>query len=102
MSHPGDDQRMLTEIERGLTRDDPDLATLMATLNQRFPEKPEAARHARSWKHDPRLVVVVVLTVIAVVALVVTAALGTSPGPPAGEDGRPAALSVATAPYSPW
>ncbi|MFI8371011.1 hypothetical protein [Streptomyces sp. NPDC085466] len=48
------------------------------------------------------VVVAVVLTVIAVVALVVTAALGTSPGPPAGEDRRPAALPVATAPYPPW
>lgn len=54
MSYSTDDQRILGEIERGLTRDDPALAALIDTLNQQFPETPEqpdpSAAAVGSWR----------------------------------------------------
>lgn len=98
MSYSTDDQRILGEIERGLTRDDPALAA----LNQQFPETPEQPEAARSVRRSRRVVAAVVLSVIAVLALILTAVLGAPPNPPAGEDGspasRPAAMAVHPAP----
>ncbi|MEJ8658781.1 DUF3040 domain-containing protein [Streptomyces sp. MS1.AVA.4] len=91
MSHPTDDERILADMERGLTHDDPVLSATMETLNQQFPEQPAKARLSR---RDPRLVTAVVLAVIAVLALILTAALNTGPAPPAGEVTRPAAHSA--------
>lgn len=102
MSYSTDDQRILGEIERGLTRDDPALAALIDTLNQQFPETPEQPEAARSVRRSHRVVAAVVLSVIAVLALILTAVLGAPPNPPAGEDGspasRPAAMAVHPAP----
>ncbi|GEB58123.1 MULTISPECIES: DUF3040 domain-containing protein [Streptomyces] len=102
MSYSTDDQRILGEIERGLTRDDPALATLIDALNQQFPETPERPKAARSARRSPRVVAAVVLSVIALLALVLTAVLGATPTPPAEEDGppasRPAAMAVHPAP----
>ncbi|MEU7510725.1 DUF3040 domain-containing protein [Streptomyces sp. NPDC042898] len=102
MSYSTDDQRILGEIERGLTHDDPALAALIDTLNQQFPETPEQPGAARSAHRNPRVVAAVVLSVIAVLALILTALLGATPTPPAGEDGspstRPAAMAVHLAP----
>ena len=95
MSYSTDDQRVLGEIERGLTRDDPALVTLIDVLNQQFPETPERPKAARSARRSPRVVAAVVLSVIALLALILTAVLGATSaeedGPPAS---RPAAMAV--------
>ncbi|MEU0369682.1 DUF3040 domain-containing protein [Streptomyces sp. NPDC006283] len=93
MSHPADDERILADMERGLTHDDPALSATMDTLNQQFPRQPERPVKARS-RRDPRLVTAVILTVIAVLALILTAALNTTPAPPDGEITRPTAHSA--------
>ena len=102
MSHPTDDQRILAEIERHLSRDDPALASLMITLNQQFPRQPERPEDVRSWRRNPRVVAAVVLSVIALLALILTAALGSPSTPPAGVDdgpaSRPAAMAVHPSP----
>jgi len=98
MSHPTDDQRILAEIERGLTHDDPALATRITTLYEQFPQQqPEQPANVRAPRRDPRLEVAVVLSVIAVLALILTVALSSPSAPPDGEDNRPQALPVAVA-----
>ncbi|MFG2639658.1 DUF3040 domain-containing protein [Streptomyces sp. NPDC048370] len=94
MSHPADDERILADMERGLTHDDPALSATMETLNQQFPEQPERPAKARLSRRDPRLVTAVVLTVIALLALILTAALNSPPAPHDGEVTRPAAHSA--------
>lgn len=97
MSYPRDDQRILAEIERGLTHDDPALASLMTTLSQQFPQQPEHTENARALRRNPRVVAAVILSVIAVLALILTAALSSPSAPPDGEENRPNALPVAAA-----
>ncbi|MFI8520956.1 DUF3040 domain-containing protein [Streptomyces sp. NPDC085481] len=97
MSYSSDDQRILGEIERGLTRDDPALATLIDTLNEQFPHAADVPSDARAPRRNPRVVTAVVLAVIALLALILTAMLGSRSAPPAGVDGGPAALSSLSA-----
>ncbi|MFF9013589.1 DUF3040 domain-containing protein [Streptomyces sp. NPDC014870] len=99
MSHPADDERILADMERGLTHDDPALKATLETLNQQFPKQPEQSVKARLSRRDPRLVTAVVLAVIALLGLILTAALNSSPAPPAGEITRPAAHSAALTTY---
>ncbi|MFG2836962.1 DUF3040 domain-containing protein [Streptomyces zaomyceticus] len=94
MSHPADDERILADIERGLTHDDPALSTMMESLNQQFPGRQERSVKARLSRRDPRLVTAVVLAAIALLGLILTAALNSSPGPPDGEITRPGAHSA--------
>ncbi|MET9953838.1 DUF3040 domain-containing protein [Streptomyces sp. NPDC006339] len=96
MSHPADDQRILTEIERRLTHDDPALAARMSTLNQQFPGNP-AEPAAPAIRRNPRFVVAVVLSVIALLALMLTAVLNAPPTPPADGFDRPTSRSAAMA-----
>ncbi|MFJ8667129.1 DUF3040 domain-containing protein [Streptomyces sp. NPDC093600] len=102
MSHSTDDQRILAEIERRLSQDDPALASLMSTLNQQFPGQPEQPGATRATRRSPRAVAAIVLTVIALVALFLTAILNAPPTPPAGENEgpapRPAAMAMHPAP----
>ncbi|HZF88845.1 DUF3040 domain-containing protein [Streptomyces sp.] len=97
MSYSTDDQRILSEIERGLTRDDPALATFIDLLNEQFPHAADSSSDARASRRNPRVVTAVVLTVIALLALMLTAMLGSRSAPPAGVDGGPAALSSLSA-----
>ncbi|MEU7033550.1 hypothetical protein ABZ958_07685 [Streptomyces sp. NPDC046237] len=48
MSYSTDDQRILGEIERGLTRDEPALATLIDLLSEQFPHAVDASSDARA------------------------------------------------------
>lgn len=105
MSHPADDERILADMERGLTHDDPALSATLETLNQQFTGQPERAvppeRSAKAplSRRDPRLVTAVILAVIALVGLILTAALNSSPPPPDGEITRPAAYSAVLTAY---
>ncbi|MFC8275302.1 DUF3040 domain-containing protein [Streptomyces sp. NPDC057271] len=99
MSHPADDERILADMERGLTHDDPALSATMETLNQQFPGQPERSGRARLSRRDPRLVAAVVLAVIALLGLILTAALNSPPAPPDGEVTRPAAHSAVLTTY---
>ncbi|MER7112554.1 DUF3040 domain-containing protein [Streptomyces sp. NPDC000229] len=77
--------RILAQIERGLTSEDPDLAARMNTLNEQFsgedrsgdPAPPQRNRHRRT---------ALILVVIALVGMLLTAALNASssetPAPP--------------------
>ncbi|MFF9013005.1 DUF3040 domain-containing protein [Streptomyces sp. NPDC014870] len=92
MSYSTDDQRILGEIERGLTRDDPALATLIDSLNGQFPQAPDAHASTQAARRNPRVVTAVVLTAIAVLGLILTAILSSRSAPPVEGDGGPAAL----------
>lgn len=111
MSYSTDDQRILDEIERRLTHDDPSLATRMDSLNQQFPldeqlphapdvppvaaDVPTGSR--ATGRRNRRVVTAAVLAVIALLALILTVMLGSRSTPPAGVDGGPAALSPLSA-----
>ncbi|WP_367668872.1 DUF3040 domain-containing protein [Streptomyces sp. DT2A-34] len=83
-----DDRRILAEIERRLTRDDPELVSLMDALNHQFPHEPDDADDHGAG-HGPRRKVIVALLVAALAGLILTALLtkpppaDDSPGPPA-------------------
>ncbi|WP_318212947.1 DUF3040 domain-containing protein, partial [Streptomyces sp. SJL17-1] len=97
MSYSTDDQRVLGEIERRLTRDDPALATLIDSLNKQFPRAADVPSDTRASRRNPRVVAAVVLTVIALLGLILTAMLGSRSAPSTGVDGGPAALSSLSA-----
>ncbi|MFF8288838.1 DUF3040 domain-containing protein [Streptomyces sp. NPDC016309] len=81
--------RILAQIERGLTSDDPGLAARMSALNGHFPGEGQDAvppgRGQRSWRRRTAWV----LVVIALVGLLLTAILNASsagtPEPPSGQ-----------------
>ncbi|WP_395365924.1 DUF3040 domain-containing protein [Streptomyces sp. YH02] len=99
MSHPADDERILADMERALTDDDPALSATIDILNQQFPEQPERSVKSRVSRRDPRLVTAVVLAVIALLGLILTAALNSPPAPSDGEITRPAAHSAVLSTY---
>ncbi|MFB7368853.1 hypothetical protein ACFC0D_03265 [Streptomyces sp. NPDC056222] len=88
-----DDERILAEMESGLSRDAPVLVARTETLNEQFPQpdRPENARHSRP---DPRLVTAIALAMVAARALIIAAALNSPPAPLDGEGAKPAALSA--------
>ncbi|MCX5232433.1 DUF3040 domain-containing protein [Streptomyces sp. NPDC006553] len=98
MSHSTDDHRILGEIERGLTRDDPALASLIESLNAQLPRAAKSPGHASAPRPSRRTVAVAVLAVIALLALILTVMLSGRSTPPEGTDGGPAALSAHSAP----
>lgn len=72
MSTPMDDRRILAEIERCLAEDDPDLDSLMGTLNEQFGgDEGDDAGHGRP-KWDRRWVTAAVLAVVALLAMILT------------------------------
>jgi hypothetical protein len=94
-----DDRRILAEMERRLSRDDPELVALMDTLNHQFPDDEEAIRtpNDEQKRHDWRWKAMVVFAVVLVLGLVLTAIFNRSPstdgnhGPP---NSRAPAVSV--------
>ncbi|WP_179166695.1 DUF3040 domain-containing protein [Streptomyces sp. CB03238] len=85
--------RILAQIERSLTSDDPELAARMNTLNEQFSEGQEAHRGRESQGSEPLTPernrhrrTLLVLVVIALVGLLLTAILNASsnesPAPP--------------------
>ncbi|MCT4353356.1 DUF3040 domain-containing protein [Streptomyces sp. Je 1-79] len=94
MSQPTDDQRILAEIERGLSHDDPALAARVDALHQQFPDRPAGLGEVRATRRSPRVVAAVVLTVIAVLGLILTAVLSAPATPPEVNDGTPRGVSI--------
>lgn len=83
-----DDRRILAEIERCLTRDDPELVSLMDTLNHQFPHEPaDADDHGGG--HGLRRKVIVALLIVALAGLILTAILA-KPSPSGDNQGPPA------------
>ncbi|MFE5482216.1 DUF3040 domain-containing protein [Streptomyces sp. NPDC056527] len=89
MSPHADDRQILSEIEQGLIRDDPHLASLFGTLDPRVPQKPEPESGDEDVRprRDRRVVVAIVLAVIAILALLLTMIWTASPAPPADDTG---------------
>lgn len=103
MNPPMDDRRILAEIEDGLSRDDPELTSLIDTLNQQFPDKEGGSESGISDSHntdsqdsggngidrgdddigrvDWRWRVGVALAIIGVLGMILTALFGRSPWP---------------------
>lgn len=96
MSHPTDDQRILDEIERDLTRDDPALVTLIDMLNEQFVLPLDQPKGNRGALHTPRAVVAIVLVMIALLGLLLTAVLNAGGAPSGADDGGPAAMPAVT------
>lgn len=96
MSSPMDDRRILAEIERRLAEDDPDLESLMGTLNEQFGDDAgDDAEHDKRW--DWRWVTAAVLAVVALLAVILTLILTARPaakGDDGGWEGHMTAASV--------
>ncbi|MFB7374158.1 DUF3040 domain-containing protein [Streptomyces sp. NPDC056222] len=103
MSPHADDRQILSEIEQGLIRDDPRLASLFGTLEQRLPQEPEPESDGEDVrpKRDRRVVVAIVLAVIAVLALLLTMIWSASPAPPADDTG-PGPLTLSAPVSTTW
>ncbi|MEU6760495.1 DUF3040 domain-containing protein [Streptomyces sp. NPDC046685] len=83
MNFPMDDRRVLAEIERRLTREDPGLASLMAIRNEPIPGDQEDAgagvRHDVGGHHGRRRKLAVAFAVVAILGLLLTAVLSERP-----------------------
>ncbi|MBT2367276.1 DUF3040 domain-containing protein [Streptomyces sp. ISL-10] len=87
-----DDRRILAEMERHLSRDDPELVSLMDALNGQFPDDQEYTDRCNDGGggHDWRWKACVVFALVVVVSLILTLAFSGSPsaeddhGPPHG------------------
>lgn len=76
-----DDRRILAEIECHLTRDDPELVSLMDALNDQFPHGQDDAddRIDDGVRHSRRRKAVVAFLIIALAGMILTAILTSSP-----------------------
>ncbi|WP_345019212.1 DUF3040 domain-containing protein [Streptomyces shaanxiensis] len=83
-----DDRRILSEIERCLARDDPELVSLMDALNHQFPHEPDDADD-HGGGHGLRRKVIVALLIVALAGLILTAILA-KPSPSGDNQGPPA------------
>lgn len=102
-----DDRRILAEIERRLTRDDPELVSLMHALNDQFPQDQDdvddridgSAQHSWRWK------AVMACVILALAGMILTAILNSSPADddvPRPPRSLASAASVHTRRGSPW
>ncbi|WP_409468624.1 DUF3040 domain-containing protein [Streptomyces sp. HC307] len=80
-----DDRRILAEMERHLSRDDPELVSLMDALNYQFPEEQQDAdsRNDGGGRHDWRWKACIAFALVLVVGLILTLVLS---GPPSAVD----------------
>ncbi|MFJ8533582.1 DUF3040 domain-containing protein [Streptomyces sp. NPDC093591] len=86
-----DDRRILAEMERHLSRDDPELAALMDALNHQFPDQRkdiEGCDDASGRRFDWRWKAGIAFVIVAVVGLLLTAIL-TAPSRPADDNHGP-------------
>ncbi|MBV7697802.1 DUF3040 domain-containing protein [Streptomyces sp. TRM70350] len=85
-----DDRRILAEMERHLSRDDPELVALMDALNEQFPddEDDSDSRDDEQEPHDWGWKAIVAFAVVLVAGLILTAIFNRAPstddnqGPP--------------------
>ncbi|MFI6012576.1 hypothetical protein ACIBAG_27800 [Streptomyces sp. NPDC051243] len=88
-----DDRRVLADMERCLSRDDPDLVTLIDTLNRQFPDNQDtdSRNDGGGGGHDWRWKATVAFVVVLVVGLILTLIFSGSPSAeddPASPNGR--------------
>ncbi|MBC2906166.1 DUF3040 domain-containing protein [Streptomyces cupreus] len=101
MSPSMDDRHILAEMERHLSRDDPELVERMDALNHQFPddENDSGTRNDEQQRYDWRWKAIVVFAIVLAAGLILTAIFSRTPStddkhaPPYG---RAPAVSVHT------
>ncbi|MET9803566.1 DUF3040 domain-containing protein [Streptomyces sp. NPDC006368] len=89
-----DDRHILAEMERHLAREDPELASLMDTLNHQFPDSSDEGRGGNKAQHDWHGKLAIVFALVAVVGMILTAIFSRQ-APPDDNNGPPNGITPA-------